>query len=148
MYIEKATADDIPSLCKLLDLLFSQELEFKSDQSAQETGLRAIIENPDLGTILVTRKNNRIIGMVNLLFTISTALGGRVAILEDMVVSPTERGSGIGSSLLDAAIITARESGCKRITLLTDDSNKIAHQFYKKHGFNLSPMVPFRLMLT
>ena len=148
MVIEKATADDIPGLCKLLDILFSQEVEFKSDHSAQELGLRTILANPDVGTILVARKSNRIIGMVNLLFTISTALGGRVAILEDMVVSPTERGSGIGSSLLDAAIVTARENGCKRITLLTDGSNEIAHQFYKKHGFNFSQMVPFRLTLT
>lgn len=148
MSIEKATVEDIPGLCKLLAILFSQEVEFKPDHNAQETGLRAIITNPDAGSILVAHKGHQIIGMVNLLFTFSTALGGRVAILEDMVVLPAERGSGAGSSLLDAAIVKARENDCKRITLLTDSANETAHQFYKNHGFKQSAMIPFRLVLT
>jgi GNAT superfamily N-acetyltransferase len=85
--------------------------------------------------------------MVNLLYTVSTALGARVAMLEDMVVTRQQRGGGIGTLLLQAAIALARADGCQRITLLTDTDNASAHRFYRRHGFVASPMVPFRLML-
>ena len=86
MQIEKATVNDIPELCDLLAVLFSQEAEFEVDDKAQQTGLQAIISNPDLGIILLARHKHKVVGMVSLLFSISTALGGRVAMLEDMVV--------------------------------------------------------------
>jgi ribosomal protein S18 acetylase RimI-like enzyme len=147
MQIEKATVNDIPELCDLLAVLFSQEAEFEDDGSAQQTGLLAIINNPDLGIILLARHNNNVVAMVSLLFSISTALGGRVAMLEDMVVLPEQRGFGIGSELLTAAIKTARESGCQRLTLLTDSDNEIAQGFYEKHGFVRSQMLAFRRLL-
>ncbi len=147
MLIEKATVTDIASLCELLDVLFQQEIEFQPNRNAQQIGLLTILSNPASGIILVARKDEKIVGMVNLLFTVSTALGGRVALLEDMVVLPTERGAGIGSCLLNAAISTARENACQRITLLTDSDNATAQQFYQKHGFTASQMLPFRLVL-
>jgi ribosomal protein S18 acetylase RimI-like enzyme len=147
LIIETATLDDINALCDLLTILFSQEAEFKPDRQAQQTGLQAIISNPELGIILLARHNDKVVGMVSLLFSISTALGGRVAILEDMVVLPEQRGLGIGSALLTAAISTARDSGCQRITLLTDSDNEIARGFYEKHGFVRSSMLAFRRLL-
>lgn len=148
MIIEKATVEDITELCCLLDILFSQEIEFKPDSNAQQSGLRAIITNPQVGVILVARHNDNLVGMVNILFTVSTALGGRVAILEDMVVLPSKRGLGVGSQLLNAAIATARENNCQRLTLLTDSDNEKAQGFYEKHGFTRSSMLPFRLVLS
>ncbi|MDD2853290.1 MAG: GNAT family N-acetyltransferase [Desulfuromonadaceae bacterium] len=85
--------------------------------------------------------------MVNLLNTVSTALGERVAILEDMIVDPDNRGGGEGSHLLTGAIELARKQGCLRITLLTDRANSGAIRFYERHGFNLSEMVTLRLLL-
>jgi ribosomal protein S18 acetylase RimI-like enzyme len=85
--------------------------------------------------------------MINLLYTVSTALGARVAILDDMVVLPQFTGLGAGSKLLQAPIAHARASGCKRITLLTDGDNEAAQKFYSNHGFTASRMVPFRLKL-
>ena len=98
----------------------------------------------NLGDILVARDNGELIGMVNLLYTISTALGARVGLLEDMVVVSSVRGSGVGSQLIEFALSFAQEQGCKRITLLTDKDNEGAHKFYQKHGFSRSSMVPFR----
>lgn len=107
-----------------------------------------IVGNPEVGAILVARNGEKILAMVNLLFSVSTALGERVATLEDMIVAPAARGSGLGSQLLDYAIHFARESGVKRITLLTDHDNFAAQRFYSKHGFNKSSMVPLRLSLN
>ena len=83
-----------------------------------------------------------------LLYTVSTALGERVALLEDMVVSPDERETGIGSMLLDHTVKYATEKGCKRITLLTDKMNIRAQKFYKQHKFNRSSMIPFRMIIS
>lgn len=147
MIIEKATTADIAELCELLAILFNQEQEFKPHHQQQVNALQTIINNPDIGIILLARTDNKIVGMVNILYTVSTALGGRVAILEDMVVLPENRGMGIGSKLLNAAITTARDSGCQRITLLTDSNNEIAHAFYQKQGFIRSVMLVFRKLL-
>jgi len=148
MQITPANALDIPSLCELLGLLFSQEADFKPDREAQSRGLALIIGNPEVGLIIVARQDGKIVGMVNLLYTVSTVLGDRVALLEDMVVSPSVRGSGIGSQLLEQAIQFSRLSGCKRITLLTDRGNESAQRFYQKYGFDFSAMVPLRLSLS
>ena len=148
MNISPATLSDIPQLCDLLELLFSQEVEFHPNRTLQSAGLHQIIENPDSGQILVLREGPFIFGMVNLLFTISTALGGRVAILEDMVIHPEKRGNGGGSRLLQAAINVARSAECGRITLLTDRTNESAQRFYRRHGFTLSEMIPMRLILS
>ena len=148
MKIEMAIKSDIPTLCILLDYLFSQEVEFKPDHKAQSRGLRMILNNNNIGNIFVAKKNEKIIGMVILLYTVSTALGERVALLEDMVVSPDERELGIGSMLLDHAVKYAIEKGCKRITLLTDKMNIRAQKFYKQHKFNYSSMIPFRMIIN
>ena len=143
-----ATTLDIPTLCTLLDYLFSQEVEFKPDHKTQSRGLEMILNNNNIGNIFVAKKNEKIIGMVILLYTVSTALGERVALLEDMVVSPDERELGIGSMLLDYAVKYAIEKGCKRITLLTDKMNIRAQKFYKQHKFNPSSMIPFRMIIN
>lgn len=148
MNISPATLSDIPELCDLLELLFSEEADFHPNRTIQAAGLRQIIENPNGGQILVLRDGPSSFGMVNLLFTISTALGGRVAILEDMVIHPARRSNGAGSSLLQTAINLARSTGCRRITLLTDRTNESAQRFYQRHGFNFSAMIPMRLSLT
>ncbi len=147
MKIEVAETSDIPALCDLLESLFNQEVEFKPDRDLQIKGLKSVIENDDVGDILVVRENKNILAMVNILYTVSTALGARVGILEDMVVSSEGRGSGIGSRLLESALEFAKEKGCQRITLLTDHDNVGAHRFYQKHGFSLSTMVAFRKSL-
>ncbi|MDQ7785427.1 MAG: GNAT family N-acetyltransferase [Desulfomonilaceae bacterium] len=143
--ISKATLNDIPQLADLLCLLFTQEADFQPDVETQCTGLRRIIENPDAGTILVLRDGPAVVGMVNVLYTISTACGGRVAIIEDMVVRPEHRGQGAGTSLLQGAIDLARAAGCRRITLLTDRTNASAIRFYRRHSFVMSEMIPLRL---
>jgi len=140
-----ATQKDIPALCELLNTLFIQEAEFNPNLEIQRKALLKIITQPEVGDILIIQKENEIVGMVSLLYTISTALGGRVALLEDMVVSPSARSQGIGTKLIDFAIQIAKEQGCKRITLLTDGDNTQAHKFYEKYGFTKSPMIPFRL---
>jgi len=147
MVIEIATPSDIPALASLLATLFNQEKEFTPNLDAHKRGLARIIEAPNIGAVLVARLDENIVGMVNLLFTISTALGEQVALLEDMFVLAHARGNGIGTELISAAISFAEAQGCQRITLLTDNDNFAAQRFYAKQGFSVSRMVPMRLSL-
>ena len=142
-----ATDTDCPAVCDLLLALFSQEAEFTPDLPKHRNGVSAIIADPKIGHILVAHRSHQVVGMVTLLYTISTALGERVALLEDMVVKDIHRGQGIGTLLLTHAIQFATEQGCKRITLLTDTDNLDAHRFYVKSGFAGSPMMPLRRLL-
>ncbi|MDO3378556.1 GNAT family N-acetyltransferase [Geoalkalibacter halelectricus] len=147
MKILPASEEDLSQLGELLNLLFTQEADFTPDEAAQRRGLALILAHPEQGQILVAREADRVLGMVNLLYTLSTALGGRVALLEDMVVHPEARGRGLGAALLEQAVAVARQQGCLRITLLTDADNQAAQRFYRRHGFELSTMVPMRLKL-
>ena len=147
MIIRFATKNDIFALSELLSELFSQELEFTVNKKLQEKGLLTILENENIGNILIVSINEEIVAMVNILYTISTALGTKVAILEDMIVSKNFQNQNIGSELLKYAIEVAKNKGCKRITLLTDNDNSPAHKFYKKSGFQKSNMIPFRIFI-
>ena len=145
--VEIATSADMTRLSELLTMLFAQEADFTPNEERQMSGLSRIVADPRIGHILVLRLNGEIIGMVNLLYTISTALGGTVAILEDMIVHPDHRSCGAGSRLLQGAIDFARQQGCLRITLLTDLDNSAAIRFYQRHSFSRSVMTPLRLGL-
>lgn len=147
MNLRIATDQDVSQLSRLLGILFSREEEFMPNAALQDAGLRAIIADPRLGEIMLADENGRIIGMVSLLYTVSTALGAKVALLEDMIVDPSRRGQGIGSKLLDYALRVSRERGCARVTLLTDACNTDAHRFYERFGFKKSAMIPMRLVM-
>ena len=142
--IEPAVLDDIPQLTELLNDLFSIEPDFRPNAKLQMQGLRMILEQPNRGRIFVLRSQNAIIGMVNLLFTISTAEGGMVIMLEDLVICHLHRGQGFGTQLLDYCLAFAKQKNFLRITLLTDKINEETIHFYEKHGFVKSKMVPMR----
>ncbi len=144
--IEPATLDDLPELTDLLRDLFQQEADFQPDPEKQMRGLRLILEQPARGRIFVLRNERMIIGMINLLITLSTAEGGFVLVLEDLVVHREHRGSGYGSRLLEHAIGFAREKNFLRITLLTDNPEEM-RKFYLKHGFVESDMQPMRFFV-
>jgi GNAT superfamily N-acetyltransferase len=146
--IREAVVSDIEALCGLLGLLLTQEAEFEPNVELQRQGLARIISDGAIGTVLVAIQDLRVIGMVNILYTVSTALGGPVALLEDLIVTPAFRGLGVGTSLLSAALDHCRSVGCRRITLLTDGDNRAAHSLYEAAGFTRSLMVAFRCPLT
>jgi GNAT superfamily N-acetyltransferase len=144
--LEPATIEDLPQLVELLGSLFSVEADFAPDKSKQEHGLRLILEQPNRGRIFVVRTDYKVIGMVNLLFTISTAEGGLVVLMEDVIVHPQHRRQGYGSQLLLHAIQFAKDKHFRRITLLTDKISAESQAFFARHGFSFSSMIPMRLV--
>ena len=145
--IRIAEPGDIEACARLLNILFSQEHEFTPDLKKQEAGLAMIIGNPSAGTIFVCEEEGNIIGMVSALNLVSTAIGKKVLMLEDMIVDPALRGQGIGAKLIEHVCRWAREEGYGRATLLTDGDNIPAQHFYEAHGFVRSTMVAYRRRL-
>src|SRR5438132_2194562 len=146
--IEPATEADLDELSEMLGELFKQESDFRPDREKQLRGLRLIFEQPSRGRVFVLRREGAIVGMINLLFTISTAEGGFVMLLEDLVVNKKFQGHGYGSKLLNHAIDFAKKKNFLRITLLTDRPENVAQEFFRRHGFVESSMVPMRLWIT
>jgi GNAT superfamily N-acetyltransferase len=146
--IEPATEADLDELSEMLGGLFSQESDFRPDKSKQLRGLRLIFEQPSRGRVFVLRRDGIIVGMINLLFTISTAEGGFVILLEDLVIHKEYQSHGYGAKLLNHAIDFARQKNFLRITLLTDRPENLAQEFFRRHGFVESSMIPMRLLIT
>ena len=143
--VEPATLDDLPELTELLFELFSQEADFIPNRDREARGLRLLLEQPSRGRIFVLRGPGKIIGMINLLITISTAEGGFVLILEDLIIHRDYRHQGFGTRLLDYAVDFAKKKNFLRITLLTDKPNQRLKRFFLKNGFVESDMIPMRM---
>jgi ribosomal protein S18 acetylase RimI-like enzyme len=142
-----ARREDLAQLTELLGLLLAQETDFAPDPEKQRRALREILSDATVGRIYVVREGASVIAMACLLYTVSTAEGGKAAWLEDVVVRPDRRERGVGRMLLEHLAAKARAEGVLRITLLTDADNERAHALYEGLGFRFSGMRPMRLKL-
>ena len=146
-HVEPATIEDLQALTELVMDLMSCSEDFTPDRVVQERGLRLILEQPNRGRIFVVRNKDKIFSMVNLLFTISTARGGFVILMEDVVIHPDHRGQGYGRMLIDYVVEFAKQKNFRRITLLTDKMSAESQEFFKKLGFEYSHMIPMRRII-
>jgi len=64
---------------------------------------------------------------------------GQVMYLEDILVTESMRGKGIGKMLMERLIEEAKEKGFKRITWQVLDWNEPAINFYKKFNASFDP---------
>lgn len=142
--VYKAKKKDLDTLELLLKELFTQEKEFKFKKGLHKKALKKILKKKKTGRVFVYKIEDKIVGMVSVLFSCSTALGGKVGIIEDMVVLPDYRGIGVGNALLEHLMYYVKKKRLKRVTLLSDADNSVAHKLYKKHGMKKSQMVVFK----
>lgn len=145
--ISFASLQDLPRLCDLLGELFTLETDFSPDRARQMRGLELILENPGLGRLFVVRVNGRVVGMANALISVSTAQGGRVLLLEDVILDKDYRNGGLGRRLVEHVLDWAAAEGLTRVTLLADKDNVPAQGFYRRLGFKPSNMTVLRRAL-
>jgi ribosomal protein S18 acetylase RimI-like enzyme len=157
MVIEPANSDDLEALVDLLQVLFTQESEMRPDPARQRAGLAMILSQPALGTIFVARGQSShdanssssaaTVGMISVLYSVSTMLGSPAGTVEDFIVRPEYRGLGIGRKLMSAVFAHARENGLLRLSLQTDRDNDAAQRLYREYGFQPSTMLLMRCHL-
>ena len=122
---------------KVLDLLKAQMAEHHI-VIAPNRILQAIegyLNHPDLGFILVARRQKEIVGVacVSLIWTIEH--GGKSSWLEELYVSPESRGTGTGSRLLDGVIERTRQLQCDGIDLEVEADHQRVEALYRRAGF-------------
>lgn len=141
---------DIPAIAGLLAGLFAVEQDFTADPARQIAALKLMLPRDDI-LLLVAEEHlddeNRIVGFCSVQTLISTAEGGPVGLVEDVVVADGWRSTGIGRRLLEGAEAWARRRGCTRLQLLADQTNAPALAFYAHLGWQETRMHNWRKML-
>jgi GNAT superfamily N-acetyltransferase len=85
---------------------------------------------------LIAERQGQIVGLVHYLFHRSTIHIDPVCYLQDLFTLPSERGAGIGRSLIDAVAERARVAGMKRVYWHTQESNNAGRLLYDKVAQN------------
>jgi GNAT superfamily N-acetyltransferase len=145
MDIGFAASTDIEAMADLLYELFTLESDFQPQREKQLAALHWILDHPAHGRLFVLRDAGRVVGMANALISISTAEGGPVLILEDVILAANHRGGGHGRQLVEHVLGWAAAEGMSRVTLLADRHNTASLAFYARLGFEESAMVVRRL---
>jgi ribosomal protein S18 acetylase RimI-like enzyme len=76
------------------------------------------------------------VGVCQLRYRFGLWLEGEDCELEDLFVREEARGSGLGRALVEAALERARERGCRRVALDTNEANHAALALYESLGFS------------
>ncbi len=143
--IRAAGEADLEGMVLLIERLFALEPDYPFDAGKVRRGLDLLLARPDAAVLWVAERDDRLVGMCSAQIVISTAEGGPVAWIEDVVVSPDQRGQGIGRLLLDAVSAWAVRRGIGRLQLLADGENAAALGFYRRLDWQTTRMICLRL---
>ncbi|MFZ3129614.1 MAG: GNAT family N-acetyltransferase [Desulfosporosinus sp.] len=139
--IRRAKHTDLSGMIGLLRILISIETDFAFDAETQQRGLEMMLSNGAHRCVMVAELNQQIVGMCTAQFLVSTAEGGIVALIEDLVVEDTCRGQGVGKELLLSMESWAIARGVRRLQLLADRNNIRALEFYKKMEWKYTQLI-------
>ena len=142
--LRKAVPADINKMTELLKELFSMEKDFTFNEFTQRSGLSMMFDDNQNRCIMVAVSEKQVIGMCGAQLLVSTAKGGMVALIEDMVVAKSYQGKGTGKKLLLSIEKWAVKKGAKRVQLLADKNNVNALNFYKKQKWSLTQLICLR----
>jgi GNAT superfamily N-acetyltransferase len=139
MNIRKATIEDCPGMLQLIRELAEYEKapeEVTVDPGHfEESGFGA---NPVWWAFVVEDTTSNIVAFALYYIRYST-WKGQVMYLEDILVTESMRGKGIGKLLIERLKEEAREKGFKRIAWQVLDWNEPAINFYKKFDAKFDP---------
>ncbi|WP_318202487.1 GNAT family N-acetyltransferase [Streptomyces sp. SCL15-4] len=137
--IRAATADDLPAIVGMLaDDPLGAQRESPDDLTPYRTALERLAADPNQHLVVAVREG-RVIGTLQL--TIIPGLshrGATRALIEAVRIHADERGSGLGSRLIEWAIGTSRRLDCRMVQLTSDKTRTDAHRFYERLGFTAS----------
>ncbi|WP_369029110.1 MULTISPECIES: GNAT family N-acetyltransferase [Streptomyces] len=145
--IRPVTAEDIPAVVGMLaDDPLGAQRESPDDLTPYYTALSRLATDPNQHLVVAVRED-QVVGTLQL--TIVPGLsrkGATRSIIEGVRVHAAERGSGLGTQLIEWAIDTSRRENCQLVQLTSDVTRTEAHRFYERLGFTPSH-VGFKLQL-
>ena len=136
MNIRIATNEDLPEILNLYS-----ELETDGDQALEIGEAKAIFgkmkQYPDYH-VYVAETDGKIVGTFALAIMDNLAhRGSKSGLIEDVVVSQSLQGHGIGKQMMQFAIETCRKKACYKVSLSSNLKRKDAHKFYEGIGFRI-----------
>ncbi|MFF2362083.1 GNAT family N-acetyltransferase [Streptomyces sp. NPDC058122] len=145
--IRAAVADDVPAIVAMLaDDPLGARRESPDDLGPYLAALERLSLDPNQHLVVAVR-DGRVVGTLQL--TVIPGLSRRGAtrsIIEAVRIQADERGSGLGTELIEWAVKESRRQDCQLVQLTTDVSRTDAHRFYERLGFEASH-VGFKLPL-
>ncbi|MEU1004859.1 GNAT family N-acetyltransferase [Streptomyces tibetensis] len=137
--IRAAAADDVPAIVAMLaDDPLGAQRESPDDLTPYLAALERLRSDPNQHLVVAVREG-RVVGTLQL--TIIPGLSRRGAtrsIVEGVRIHADERGSGLGTQLIEWAIEESRTEGCQLVQLTSDKTRADAHRFYERLGFTAS----------
>ncbi|GGX82099.1 GNAT family acetyltransferase [Streptomyces minutiscleroticus] len=145
--IRPAVAGDVPAVVAMLaDDPLGAQRESPDDLSPYYAALERLSGDPNQRLVVAVREG-RVIGTLQLTIVPGLSRRGAVrSIIEAVRVHADERGSGLGTRLVEWAVDTSRREGCRLVQLTSDATRTDAHRFYERLGFTASH-VGFKLQL-
>jgi len=96
-----------------------------------------LLESPDVDFLLASAGHDgEAVGVCQLRYRLSVWTSAPDCWLEDLFVEEHARGTGCGAALAEAALARARERGCRRVELDTNEDNAAALALYRRFGFS------------
>ncbi|WP_317444361.1 GNAT family N-acetyltransferase [Streptomyces collinus] len=145
--IRRATAADVPAIVGMLaDDPLGAQRESPDDLTPYRAALERLEADPNQHLVVAVREG-RVVGTLQL--TVVPGLsrkGATRSIIEGVRVHADERGSGLGTRLIEWAVEESRHLECQLVQLTSDSSRTDAHRFYERLGFTASH-VGFKLPL-
>lgn len=141
--IRRAEHGDLEALISLLKQLFAIEADFSFDARKQEKGLSIMLDKKG-AHVFVAEYQANVIAMCTMQQLISTAEGGYVGLVEDLIVNASFRGLGVGRQLLDGIETWAKQQGLLRVQLLADKNNRAALTFYQGQHWQTTQLIALK----
>ncbi|KMS74664.1 GNAT family acetyltransferase [Streptomyces viridochromogenes] len=145
--IRAAVADDIPAIVGMLaDDPLGAQRESTDDLTPYLTAWERLSSDPNQHLVVALREG-RVVGTLQL--TVIPGLsrkGATRSIIEGVRIHTDERGSGLGTELIEWAVAESRRQNCQLVQLTSDNTRTDAHRFYERLGFTASH-VGFKLQL-
>lgn len=130
-----ATVDNVSELEPIFTL-YREFYGMERDTQKAISFLKDRMANKE-SVIIFAKRDETIIGFVQLFPSFSSASLKKTYILNDLYVLDSERKHGVATMLLNKAIELAKEKGCGRISLSTANDNP-AQFLYEEIGFKES----------
>lgn len=130
MLIRKATIEDEGNVIALLKQ-FPPGIDIVDWEAGAPT-FRRIVENPELGTVLLAEEDGDVAGVTTLSYPTAIRCGGLYCCIEENIVDERFRGKGVGGKLLTAAISEAASRGCDEIQV--NGPSEMGYPLYLRHG--------------
>src|SRR5919201_881291 len=130
--VRLARVDDAPIFARLLHEFNAEFGEPTPDAQTIAERAAPLIESGEV-TVLFAGEGPD--GFAELRFRPSLYTGALDAYLEELYVLPERRGRGLGRTLLEAAMVYARDRGAEHIDLGTSENDVAARALYESAGF-------------